>query len=138
MKELSIFDRSILSVITAYGVVFRARERSTSQIVALKQVRTSLEERHNGLPITALREMSILRSLRHENIVNVLEVAVEELAMDEIYMVMEYCEQVGDPTPRVSTYGFREVWAHLVGLLLLHNGGLASYSEIVGLGNHAR
>ncbi|KAL9046084.1 MAG: hypothetical protein Q9214_000994 [Letrouitia sp. 1 TL-2023] len=77
----------------AYGVVFRARERSSSQIVALKQVRTSTEERQNGLPITALREISILRSLRHENIVNVLEVAVGESAMDEIYMVMEYCEQ---------------------------------------------
>lgn len=125
MKELSIFDRSVLSVITAYGIVFRARERSTSQIVALKQVRTSPEERQNGLPITALREVSILRSLRHENIVNVLEVAVEELAMDEIYMVMEYCEQVGNPTPKVSTYGFQELWAHLAGLLLLHDGGLA-------------
>ena len=51
-------------------------------------------ERHNGIPITALREISILRSLRHPNIVNVLDVAVGERTLDELYMVMEYCEQV--------------------------------------------
>ena len=82
---------------TAYGVVYRARELSSSKIVALKQVRISPEERHNGVPITALREISILRSLKHNNIVNVLDVAVGETAMDEIYMVMEYAEQVGGP-----------------------------------------
>ncbi|KAI4136919.1 MAG: hypothetical protein LQ341_005370, partial [Variospora aurantia] len=76
-----------------YGVVFRAQERASSKIVALKQIRIPEEERQNGVPITALREISILRSLRHENIVNVLDVAVGEKAMDEVYMVMEYCEQ---------------------------------------------
>lgn len=64
--------------------------------MALKQVRISHEERQNGIPITALREISILRSLKHDNIVNVLDVAVGDTAMDEIYMVMEYAEQVGD------------------------------------------
>ena len=80
----------------AYGVVFRARERATSKIVALKQVRMSIEERQNGIPITALREISILRSLKHPNIVDVLDVAVDSKVLNEIYMVMEYAEQVGD------------------------------------------
>ena len=62
----------------------------------------SPEERQNGVPITALREISILRSLKHNNIVNVIDVAVEEYSMDEIYMVMEYAEQVGDPIPRAG------------------------------------
>ena len=84
----------------AYGVVYRVRHRQTSQIVALKQVRTSAEERQNGVPITALREISILRSLKHHNIINVIDVAVGTHAMDEVYMVMEYAEQVGDPMPR--------------------------------------
>ena len=79
----------------AYGVVYRARDRATSRIVALKQVRITAEERHNGVPITALREISILRSLKHSNVINVLDVAVDEHAMDEVYMVMEYAEQVG-------------------------------------------
>ena len=70
----------------AYGVVFRAQERTSSRVVALKQVRMQPEERHNGVPITALREISILRSLRHHNIVNVLDVAVGDDFMDEVYM----------------------------------------------------
>ena len=82
----------------AYGVVYRARAFKTSQIVALKQVRTSAEERHNGVPITALREISILRSLSHANIINVIDVAVGKQLLDEVYMVMEYAEQVGNPT----------------------------------------
>ena len=82
--------------LSAYGVVYRARDRETSKVVALKQVRISPEERQNGVPITALREISILHSLKHDNIVNILDVAVGDAAMDEIYMVMEYAEQVGD------------------------------------------
>ena len=59
----------------------------------MKQVRIPPEDRQNGVPITALREISILRMLKHDNIVNVLDVAVGS-PMDEVYMVMEYCEQV--------------------------------------------
>ena len=86
-----------LRLSAAYGVVFRAREKTTSKIIALKQVRITPEERQNGVPITALREISILRSLRHNNIVNVLDVAVGPKLTDEVYMVMEYAEQVGSP-----------------------------------------
>lgn len=72
-------------------------------------------ERYSGIPITALREIGILRSIRHQNIVEVIDVAVgcpkkekkdddedddmlewkADLTRDEIYMVMEYAEQVG-------------------------------------------
>lgn len=76
--------------------MFRARDRTSAKMVALKQIRLSLEERQNGIPITALREISILRSLKHINIVNVLDIAVGDKSLDEIYMVMEYAEQVGD------------------------------------------
>lgn len=84
-------------------MVYRARNKESSQVVALKQVRISPEDRQNGIPITALREISILRSLKHNNIINVSDVAVGETEMDEIYMVMEYAEQVGNPMPRAFT-----------------------------------
>lgn len=84
-------------------MVTRARNKESSQVVALKQVRISPEDRQNGIPITALREISILRSLKHNNIINVSDVAVGETEMDEIYMVMEYAEQVGNPMPRAFT-----------------------------------
>lgn len=68
----------------------------------------SPEERQNGVPITALREISILRSLKHANIVNVLDVAVDDKALEDIYMVMEYAEQVGDPMSVVPFRRFGE------------------------------
>ncbi|KAI4283829.1 MAG: hypothetical protein L6R35_005044, partial [Caloplaca aegaea] len=104
-----------------YGVVFRAQERASSKIVALKQIRIPEEERQNGVPITALREISILRSLRHENIVNVVNVAVGEKAMDEVYMVMEYCEQPKAITVSMGAPG----WL----ISLLEQGGSAGCFE---------
>lgn len=92
-----------MSLFQAYGIVYRARDKSNSRIVALKQVRISPEERQNGVPITALREISILRSLKHNNIIDVVDVAVHAKAMEDIYMVMEYAEQVGDPMLRGIT-----------------------------------
>lgn len=94
---------SLTSLVSAYGIVDRARDTRNSSIVALKQVRISPEERQNGVPITALREISILRSLKHNNIIGVVDVAVHAKAMEDIYMVMEYAEQVGDPMLRGIT-----------------------------------
>ncbi|KAK9236223.1 kinase-like domain-containing protein [Lipomyces kononenkoae] len=75
-----------------YGVVYRARDRRTNEIVALKAVRIFANEKRDGIPNTALREISLLKSLRHENIIRVLEVAVGETQLDEVYMVLEYAE----------------------------------------------
>lgn len=58
----------------SYGVVFRARDKQTGDIVALKKLK--LEEEKNGFPITALREIHALMSCRHENVVGVREVVV--------------------------------------------------------------
>jgi cell division cycle 2-like protein len=57
-----------------YGVVFRAREKSTGDIVALKKLK--LDEERQGFPITALREINALMSCRHENVVNMREIVV--------------------------------------------------------------
>ncbi|KAG5439033.1 hypothetical protein PCANB_002365 [Pneumocystis canis] len=75
-----------------YGIVYRAKDKRNNTIVALKAVRIFDNDRYSGIPITALREISLLRSLKHKNIISVLEVAVGK-ALDDIYMVEEYCEQ---------------------------------------------
>lgn len=126
-------------LVKAYGVVYRARHTPTSRVVALKQVRILPDERQNGVPITALREISILRSLKHINIINVIDVAVGDTEMDEIYMAMEYVEQVGDPFAEGSSLKqrFRKgLWAQLAGLLFLcrHVGGCAGCREFSGSG----
>ena len=50
-----------------YGVVYRARDRYTGQIYALKKIR--LEQEEEGVPSTAIREISILKELNQENVV---------------------------------------------------------------------
>ena len=58
----------------SYGVVFRARDKTTGDIVALKKLK--LEEEKQGFPITALREINALMTCRHENVVRIREVVV--------------------------------------------------------------
>jgi serine/threonine protein kinase len=50
-----------------YGIVYKARDRCTNEIVALKKIR--LEQEDEGVPSTAIREISFLKELKHDNIV---------------------------------------------------------------------
>jgi len=45
-------------------------------MVALKKVR--LENEKEGFPITAVREIKILRQLNHKNIVNLMEIVTDK------------------------------------------------------------
>ena len=55
-------------------IVDRARDTKTDKVVALKKVR--MEHEKDGLPVSGLREISVLLSCRHENIVHLKEVVV--------------------------------------------------------------
>lgn len=50
-----------------YGIVYQAINTETGQTVALKRIR--LESEDEGVPCTAIREISLLKELDHENIV---------------------------------------------------------------------
>lgn len=50
-----------------YGVVYKAIQKKTGDLVALKKIR--LEKEDDGVPSTAIREISLLKGLRHPNIV---------------------------------------------------------------------
>lgn len=52
-----------------------------------------MERETDGVPISSLREISILKRMNHHNIVNVKDVAVGP-RLESIFLVMEYCEQV--------------------------------------------
>lgn len=73
-----------------YGIVYRAKDTISNKIVALKKVR--MEHEKDGIPVSSLREIQILLSCRHENIVNLKEVVVGR-SLESIFLVMEYCEQ---------------------------------------------
>lgn len=81
--QCGITDPSLppLQVITqigegTYGQVYKARDKNTGQLVALKKVR--LENEKEGFPITAVREIKILRQLNHKNIVNLREIVTDK------------------------------------------------------------
>ncbi|CAG8570830.1 430_t:CDS:2 [Paraglomus brasilianum] len=73
----------------AYGVVYRARDRATGEIVALKKLK--LDKEKNGFPITSLREVKTLLQAKHANIVNVREIVVGE-TLTQIFIVMDFVE----------------------------------------------
>jgi serine/threonine protein kinase len=50
-----------------YGVVYKAIDKVTGETVALKKIR--LEKEDDGVPSTAIREISLLKSLKHPNVV---------------------------------------------------------------------
>lgn len=58
-----------------YGWVCRAKDTTTGAVVALKRLKAEPSDR-NGLPVTGLREIQILRDCDHRNIVKLREVVV--------------------------------------------------------------
>lgn len=72
-----------------YGVVYRARDKRTDEIVALKRLK--MEKEKEGFPITSLREINTLLKAQHPNIVTVREIVVGS-NMDKIFIVMDYVE----------------------------------------------
>uniref|UniRef100_A0A0N5AMD4 cyclin-dependent kinase n=1 Tax=Syphacia muris TaxID=451379 RepID=A0A0N5AMD4_9BILA len=72
----------------AYGVVYRAIERTTGMKVALKKIR--LDSDGEGVPSTCIREISILKELDHSNIVKLHDVIHTE---SRLFLVFEYIDQ---------------------------------------------
>lgn len=71
-----------------YGTVFKARNKNTGEIVALKRVR--LDDDDEGVPSSALREICILRELKHRNVVRLYDVVHSE---NKLTLVFEFCDQ---------------------------------------------
>lgn len=70
-----------------YGVVYKARDRITNETIALKKIR--LEQEDEGVPSTAIREISLLKEMHHGNIVRLQDVVHSE---KRLYLVFEYLD----------------------------------------------
>lgn len=68
-----------------YGVVYKGRNKRTGQIVAMKKIR--LESEDEGIPSTAIREISLLKELKHKNIVVLEDVLMED---SRLYLIFEF------------------------------------------------
>lgn len=108
-----------------FGKVYKAQNMVTKMYVALKRIRMEAEK--DGFPVTAMREIKLLQSLRHENVVRLYEMMVSN---GVVYMVFEYMDH--DLTGILSQTQFTFTPAHLkslcqqmlAGLAYLHHKGV--------------
>ncbi|KAF7332236.1 Pkinase-domain-containing protein [Mycena kentingensis (nom. inval.)] len=108
-----------------FGKVYKAENLVTGGFVALKRIR--MESEKEGFPVTAMREIKLLQSLRHENVVRLFEMMVSN---GSVSMVFEYMEH--DLTGILSQTQFAFTEAHLkslcrqmlAGLAYLHHKGV--------------
>ena len=71
-----------------YGVVLKARHKETGQVVAIKKFKESDEDEQ--VRKTALREVRILKQLKHDNIVTLIEVFRRK---GKLHLVFEFVER---------------------------------------------
>ncbi|XP_054168085.1 cyclin-dependent kinase 14-like isoform X2 [Oppia nitens] len=70
----------------SYATVYKGYSNLTNKIVALKEIRLQVEE---GTPFTAIREASLLRGLKHANIVTLHDIIHTK---DSLTFVFEYVD----------------------------------------------
>ena len=70
-----------------YGVIYKAKDVQSEKIVALKKIKLNPEI--EGTPSTAIREIALLKELKHPNIIHLLDVIHTS---KKLSLIFEYCE----------------------------------------------
>lgn len=108
-----------------FGKVYKARNNTTNAIVALKRVR--MEAERDGFPVTAMREIKLLQSLRHDNVVRLHEMMVSN---GSVYMVFQYMDHDLTGVLSQTQFTFNDAQLKslcqqmLAGLKYLHHKGV--------------
>ncbi|XP_034977739.2 cyclin-dependent kinase 18 isoform X1 [Zootoca vivipara] len=69
-----------------YATVFKGRSKLTKNLVALKEIRLEHEE---GAPCTAIREVSLLKNLKHANIVTLHDIIHTKCALTLVFEFLD-------------------------------------------------
>jgi serine/threonine protein kinase len=82
-------QQELTLLLGTYGVVYKARDLSNGgRIVALKKIR--LEAEDEGVPSTAIREISLLKEMNDPNIVRLLNIVHAD--GHKLYLVFEFLD----------------------------------------------
>ena len=92
-----------------YGVVYKARDKVTNEIVALKKIR--LDHDDEGIPSTAIREISLLKECEHANICPLKNLVY---SVDRLWLIFDfldydlkmYMDKFGKPLPAEKVKSF--------------------------------
>lgn len=93
LRDVRVFEKRGQVGQGTYGSVFMGADLKTGNVVALKRINTEQEE--NGFPITAIREVKILKALNHKNVVSLKEIVTSKDSGEipkNVFMVFEYLE----------------------------------------------
>jgi len=71
-----------------YGIVYKAKDLTNDEIVAIKKVKT--DNNSEGLPSTAMREISLLKELSHPNVIRLKDADID--SNSKLFMIFEYAE----------------------------------------------
>lgn len=125
MRNSSVYDRILQVGEGTYGKVYKSRNVDTGDMAALKRLR--MESERDGMPITAIREIKLLQSLRHRNIVSLREMMIEE---GNIYMTFEYMDHdlagiLAHPQLRLNDSQIKFLLQQMLdGLAYIHHKGI--------------
>jgi len=72
-----------------YGRVFRALDLRHSRVVAVKEIK--IENEDEGIPITTLREIMLLKGIKHRNVVELIDTVVD-IDRNLISLVLEFMD----------------------------------------------
>jgi len=72
-----------------YGYIHKAKNTETNELVAIKVFRPSNE---NGVPVDAIRELKLIQSLNHENIITCKEFFFNDATNPMLHMVLPFYE----------------------------------------------
>uniref|UniRef100_A0A3Q4MGR5 cyclin-dependent kinase n=1 Tax=Neolamprologus brichardi TaxID=32507 RepID=A0A3Q4MGR5_NEOBR len=70
-----------------YATVYKGRSKLTENLVALKEIRLEHEE---GAPCTAIREVSLLKDLKHANIVTLHDIIHTQKSLTLVFEYLDY------------------------------------------------
>uniref|UniRef100_A0A914Y617 Protein kinase domain-containing protein n=1 Tax=Panagrolaimus superbus TaxID=310955 RepID=A0A914Y617_9BILA len=95
MRQESVFYDKITKIGQGtFGEVFKSRAKITEEVVAMKKI--LMENEKEGFPITALREINMLKKLRHRNVTELVDICSSSGKQDKgrtsFYLVFTFCE----------------------------------------------